>query len=150
MNTMTPKPPRTRTAYQTATVKAIRAFCPPRRKPKEKKLSNTAQSAFLLPPWETILAPNGNVIVIWFAVRLKPNPVNALYDYPRNWLDYGRTDEARQSNAAFGVFLDWCDERGLKYERKPNRDLPNAKYRFRHNSNYGGHHFRVTVPRKGA
>lgn len=138
------KPPRTRTAYQVAIVREIRRFCPPKRKPGERKLSNAQQAAFLLPPYETVLMPDGTVVLIWFAVRLKTG--NGFRDPPENWLDYSRIDETRAANTAFGIFLDWLDERGLVYESLGNGKLPNIQYRRGIQS---GKHFRVTVPRQG-
>lgn len=137
----TNKPPRTRTAYQTAIVREIRKFCPPKLKKGETPPTREQLAGWLLKPYETTLMPDGDVVVIWFAHKVVSTKKRIV------WLNYSKIDETRVSNTAFGVFLDWCDERGLRYERASNHNLPNAKYRHPCEP---GYHFCVTIPQQGA
>lgn len=130
---------RRRTAYQDEIVKGIRAFCPPRPKKDEAPLTKEQTASFLLRPAETVLMRDGTVVVNWWVFAVVATKKQLV------WLNYAEVEKARASNTAFGVFLDWCDERGLRYGKVNNRDLPGARYR---NPSHG-YHFRVTIPRRG-
>lgn len=109
------------TAYQKGILAQIREFCVDKkfRGKKFAELPAPEREARLLPPWLTyVRADDGAVVAAW--------PTHSLGGGRR--IDY-RLPETRHENAAFGVFLDWCDDRGLWYGEVLSASLPGAKYR---------------------
>ncbi len=132
-----PKPARIRTDYQKAVLVEIRKFCPP--VPAKGVVTDKQEiQKYLLRPYESAMMPNGEVAVVWFAEFVGTKKA-------AKWLNYAHIEETRKENVAFGVFLDWCDERRLVYKRARPDELPHYKYRRGVSHTY---HFQLRIPRE--
>lgn len=145
------KTKRERTAYQVKVLEEIKAFCPPVDRTslkvkftkvirphahyktllqETKKVVHEQVVDKLMRPSETMLTESGSVLVVWrekTTVRSGGVRVSVKCPYFEKD-DKGKEHTARNEIAAFGVFLDWCDDNDLKYGYSTTAKLPNAKF----------------------